>query len=169
MGLRSSEILGLARSDLNLDDGTVTIRSQLSGSGRKAVRVETKTAASAATIPLPPFVTDRMRGHLVRQDAERPVVPFGDSLVFVTERGLAISGSWFAKHFQALLLRAGLPTMRLHDMRHGAASLLIDAGAHPRVAQSCSAMRRAAGSRWSDTLTSRQVGNGRQPTCCNWP
>ena len=63
------------------------------------------------------------------------MVPFGDSLVFVTDDGLAINGSWFAKHFQSLLLRAGLPTMRLHDMRHGAASLLVDAGAHPRVAQ----------------------------------
>jgi hypothetical protein len=71
----------------------------------------------------------------VRQDARRPIVPIDDSLVFVTEDGLAINGSGFTKHFQALLDRAGLPTMRLHDMRHGAASLLIDAGAHPRVAQ----------------------------------
>ncbi|MEX0625413.1 MAG: tyrosine-type recombinase/integrase, partial [Chloroflexota bacterium] len=127
MGLRSSEILGIARSDLDLNDGTVTIRYQIAGSGRKAARVETKTAASAATIALSPFVVDRLRGHLRRQEAERPLVPFGDSLVFVTKGGLAINGSWFTKHFQSLLLRASLPTMRLHDMRHGAASLLVDA------------------------------------------
>ncbi len=145
MGLRSSEILGIARSDINFDNGTATIRYQISGSGRRAARVETKTAASAGTIPLPPFVIDRLRAHLVRQDADRPVVPFSDSLVFVTENGLAISGSWFSKHFQSLLLRASLPTMRLHDMRHGAASLLVDAGAHPRVAQEL--LRHAPGSR----------------------
>ena len=144
-GLRSSEVLGLARSDLDLESRTLTVRYQISGSGRKAIRVETKTAASAGTIPLPSFVVERLRAHLERQDAERPVVPFGDSLVFVTDRGLAINGSWFTKHFQSLLLKAGLPTMRLHDMRHGAVSLLVDAGAHPRVAQEL--LRHAAGSR----------------------
>ncbi len=138
---------GLAPSDLNLQDGTVTIRYQISRSGRKAVRIETKTAASTATIPLPQFVTDRLRDHLERQDAERPVVPFGDSLAFVTQRGLAISGSWFAKHFQALLIGAGLPTMRLHDMRHGAVSLLWIPELTLGSPRNYSATRQAAGSR----------------------
>ncbi len=52
----------------------------------------------------------------------------------VTERGYAVNGSWLTKHFQALLERAGLPKMRLHDLRHGAASLLVGAGVHPRIA-----------------------------------
>ena len=69
----------------------------------------------------------------------------GDSLVFVTEDGLAVNGSWLTKHFQALLRRADLPQMRLHDLRHGAASLLVDAGAHPRVAQEL--LRHAPGSK----------------------
>ena len=116
------------------------------GLGREGqCSVETKTAVVGATIPLPTFVVERLRDHLARQDAERPIVPFGDSLVFVTGNGLAVNGSWFTKHFQALLRRAGLPTMRLHDMRHGAASLLVDAGAHPRVAQEL--LRHAPGSR----------------------
>ena len=145
VGLRSSEILGLARSDLDLGSGTVAIEHQISGSGRKAVLVQTKTASSAATVPLPRFVVERLRNHLSKQDAERPLDPIGDSLVFVTESGLAINGSWFTKHFQSLLARAGLPTMRLHDLRHGAASLLVDAGAHPRVATEL--LRHAPGSR----------------------
>jgi integrase len=144
-GLRLSEILGLAHSDVDLTTGTISIRHQISGSGRKALLVDTKTAASAATIPLPQFVIQRLQTHLMTQVGLRPVVPFGDALVFVTEQGFAISGSWFTKHFQALLSRAGLPTMRLHDMRHGAASLLVDAGAHPRVAQEL--LRHAPGSR----------------------
>ncbi len=72
-------------------------------------------------------------------------MPIGDSLVFVTVNGLAVNGSWFLKHFRDLLRRAGLPAMRVHDMRHGAASLLVDAGAHPRVAQEL--LRHAPGSR----------------------
>jgi hypothetical protein len=100
VGLRSSEILGLARSDLDLDNATVTIRHQVAGSGRKAVLVATKTATSAATIPLPPFVVERLRLHLERLDAARPVVPFGDSLVFVT---------WWRADDQRLVVHEALP------------------------------------------------------------
>jgi integrase len=49
--------------------------------------------------------------------------------------GRSVNGSWLTKHFQALLARAGLQRMRLHDLRHGAASLLVGAGVHPRIAQ----------------------------------
>jgi integrase len=99
----------------------------------------------AATIPLPPFIVNRLRTHLERQATQRPVVPFSDSLVFMTEARLAINGSCFTKLFQSLLPQAGLPTMRHHDMRHGAVSLLVDAGAHPRVAQEL--LRHAPGSK----------------------
>ena len=56
-----------ARSDLDLQNMTLTIRHQISGSGRTAILVETKTASSVATIPLPPFVVDRLRAHLEDQ------------------------------------------------------------------------------------------------------
>ena len=112
---------------------------------RTSIGLATKTAASAATIPLPSFVAERLGVHLDRLAGERPVVPFGDFLVFVTPKGLPINGSWFTKHFQALLSEAGLPRVRLHDMRHGAASLLVDPGAHPRVAQEL--LRHAPGSK----------------------
>ena len=145
VGLRSSEFLALSRADIDLDAMTVTIRFQMAGSGRRAVRVETKTSASATTIPLPAFVVERLRAHLARQDAERPFFPIDDWLVFVTADGYAVNGSWLTKHFQSLLGRAGLPEMRLHDLRHGAASLLVAAGAHPRVATEM--LRHAPGSR----------------------
>ena len=144
-GLRASEILGLARSDIDLERGTVTVRQQISGSGVRATLVETKTASSAATIALRWFVVERLRIHLAHLETERPIVPIGDWLVFVTERGLAVNGSWLTKHFQALLVHTGLPRVRLHDLRHGAASLLVDAGAHPRVVQEL--LRHAPGSR----------------------
>ena len=42
-------------------------------------------------------------------------------------------GAEVTRRFQALLRVGGLPPMRFHDLRHGAASLLLAQGVHPRV------------------------------------
>ena len=136
-GLRAAEILGLAWADLDEGRTVATIRYQLAGSGPKATRVQLKTAASEQPVPLPPFVTSRLIAHHAAQLRERFAagVPTEEGLVFVTPRGLPVSHSWLTQHFQDLLAAAGLPKMRLHDLRHGAATLLLGAGVHPRVAQ----------------------------------
>jgi integrase len=135
IGLREGEILGLARDDIDLEACTAAVRFELVGSGPAATRHQLKTEASEATVPLPAFVVARLRSHLDRQQEERPDEAPTNGLVFVSERGYAVNGSWLTKHFQAPLRRAGLPRMRLHDLRHGAASLLVGAGVHPRIAQ----------------------------------
>jgi len=49
-------------------------------------------------------------------------------LVFANEIGGPLSGSWVTHHFQALVKLAGLPPMRYHDLRHGAASIMAALG-----------------------------------------
>lgn len=136
-GLRASEVLGLAWEDVDEKRGTAFVRYQLVGSGKTAHRAQLKTASSESPVPLPRFATTRLAAHHDRQRLERIAagVPTEDGLVFTTPDGWAVNGSWLTKHFQKLLADAGLPDMRLHDLRHGAASLLAAAGAHPRVAQ----------------------------------
>jgi integrase len=145
-GLRLSEVLGLAWEDVDETAGSARVRYQIVGSGETARRAQLKTRASEAPVPLPPFVLTRLKVHHEAQRLERIAAgrPTEDGLVFVTQRGYAVSGSWLTKHFQDLLKAAGLPKMRIHDLRHGAASLLAAAGAHPRVAQ---ALLRHASSR----------------------
>lgn len=126
-GLRASEILGLTVGSVSADRGVVVITEQVTGSGEHAGMRPTKTAASAETVDLPEFVARRLRKHF----AEREPV----ALVFVNEAGYAVNGSWFTKHFQALLAEAGLPRMTVHELRAGAASLLAAGGAHPSMAR----------------------------------
>lgn len=135
-GLRASEILGLAWGDVDRERRVIHVRYQLVGSGERARRAQTKTASSAADIEMPAFVAARLEAHEARQRDERPITPIdGDGLVFVTERGYAVNGSWLTKHFQGLLEAAKLPPMRLHDLRHGLAALLAGMKVHPSVAQ----------------------------------
>lgn len=136
-GLRASELLGLTWADIDEKRGTAFIRYQLVGSGETAGRAQLKTAASESPVPLPAFALSRLVAHHALQRLERIAAGTDteDGLVFTTPDGWAVNGSWLTKHFQKLLAAAELPDMRLHDLRHGAASLLAAAGAHPRVAQ----------------------------------
>jgi integrase len=130
-GLRAGEILGLAWEDVDLDAGVAHVRYQLVGSGRKAARAQLKTRASEAPVPLPTFAMSRLREHRRKQLEERVAAGQSteDGLVFVTPRGWPVDATWLTKHLR------GLAGVGLHDCRHGAASLLVAAGTHPRVAQ----------------------------------
>lgn len=136
-GLRIGEALGLAWADVDLDAGTVSIRHQLAGSGRRAALVPTKTDGSATTIHVPAFASRALRDHRAAQLAERVAsgVATEDGLAFLTRRGWPVHPEEVRKQLRAALARAGLPAMRFHDLRHAAASLLVAGGAHPRVAQ----------------------------------
>lgn len=137
MGVSASEILGLAWADLDTARTLATVRYQLSGSGKKGKRVQLKTAASEKLVSLRSFVTARLLAHHSAQLLERAAaeVPTEEGLVFVPPRGLPVSNAYLTKRFQSLLTNKGLPTMRLHGLRHGAATLLVGAGIQPRVAQ----------------------------------
>lgn len=137
-GLRNAEILGLQWEDVDLEAATVQVRYQLVGSGKRASLTPVlKSDMSESPLPLPAFVSDRLREHRASQLEER--ISTGqsteDGLVFVTPRGLAVNGTWLTKHFQELLATAGLQSMRLHDLRHGTATLLAEAGVDPRLMQ----------------------------------
>ena len=56
------------------------------------------------------------------------------NLIFVAKRGGPIHESKFVhRYFKALLREAGLPNIRLYDLRHGAASLALAAGVSPKI------------------------------------
>jgi integrase len=59
-----------------------------------------------------------------------------DSFMFASPSGGPLdSGALDRRHFKPLLEKAGLPRLRLYDLRHSALSLLADAGVDPKVIQ----------------------------------
>jgi integrase len=56
--------------------------------------------------------------------------------VFRTTTGTTMScTNLLGRHFKPLLKRAGLPSIRLHDLRHTCATILLVAGKHPKYVQ----------------------------------
>ena len=56
-----------------------------------------------------------------------------DNLVFCNEDGSALHPSRFTRRFVTACERAGVPKIRLHDLRHTWATLALQAGIHPKV------------------------------------
>ncbi len=114
-GMREGELLGLYWDDVNLSRGTLTVqRQRIAGDGIKAP----KTAAGRRTLPLAAPV----RAALVRHEARGRNGP----LVFPTRTGRPLGPAWLLNRWwYPLLARAGVPRVRLHDVRHGCASFLL--------------------------------------------
>jgi integrase len=88
------------------------------------------------TIALPQVAIEALRAHRTRQLEERLLA--GEcwqesGLVFTTVEGKPLDARNVFRGFQRLLTRARLPHLRLHDLRHGCATLLIAQGVHPRT------------------------------------
>lgn len=136
-GLRLGEATGLKWDDVDLTTGEVRIRQQLQQVGKRLVLQELKTEKSRRTLSLPQVCLDALKAHRKRQLEER--LKAGDAwkdtgLVFTTHRKLRNSiGTGLAPRnvrrvLDALLTKAKLPSVRFHDLRHSAASLLIAEG-----------------------------------------
>lgn len=130
-GLRRGEVCGLRWSDLRLDDGVMTIRTQLVEVNGRVVEGPPKTKAGQRKVDLSPHVVAVLRAHRARQAAERLALGeaySGTDRVFVREDGVDLRPGYVTKLFRDRAGKAGLRPIGLHDLRHGAASLMLAAG-----------------------------------------
>ena len=137
-GLRVGEAVGLRWSDIDFDDETIAVRRTLLRLRGKFTLSETKTARSRRTVPMVRPVRDALIEHREVQNLERMMLGAewqGEAwggLVFTNLKGAPLCAIHALKCFRRSLQRAGLPPVRLHDLRHGAASLLAALGVPPR-------------------------------------
>jgi integrase len=136
IGLRQGEALALRWTDIDLERGTLTVKSTLQKIGGKFQLLETKTKRSRRTIRLPEVTRLALAKQKVRQELERQFAgaQWEDwGLVFTALKGGPIDQSNLLRHFRTLRKKANLPAkFRFHDLRHTCASLLIAQGVHPR-------------------------------------
>lgn len=70
----------------------------------------------------------------ILEEGSKPVEPKPGDLVFTANSGGPIPDSKFVgRHFKPLLRLAGLPNIRLYDLRHTAATLALFAGVSPKI------------------------------------
>lgn len=141
-GMRRSELCGLRKDGLDLDDsGGATIRMKRTSvvAGGKVVAGGGKSPTSRRQVALDRYTAAVLREHLERQADERHA--FGsqyvdEGRVFCWEDGRRIYPDTITEKFNALVDRAGLPLITLHDVRHSYATIALRSGAHPKIVSS---------------------------------
>jgi integrase len=126
LGLRWSEVAGLRVGRIDFLRRTLTVAETLTEVEGHPRFDEPKTRASRRTISVPPMVLDELSQHLARRGRPGP-----DALVFSAPDGGPLRASNFRQRvWSPALRRAGLDGLHFHHLRHSAAALMIEAGAH---------------------------------------
>jgi integrase len=136
LGLRLGEALGLRWSDVDLQQGQLHIRRILQRTKEGVVFGELKTPRANRTLSLPNVAISTLTSHRVRQLEQRLAAGsrWSESdLVFTNRNGKPLDRANVRKQFHSLLESANLPKIRIHDLRHTAATLLLLQGVNPRT------------------------------------
>lgn len=134
-GARRGELLGLRWQDVDLDAGEVGIRRALSVVDGTPRLLGTKTSRSRR-VSIPGSITDALARHRDVQDRLRAGPTWCEDrwgLVFTDGRGGSIDPMQVTLAFRRLVRAAPVPVIRLHDLRHTHATLLLDTGVPIKV------------------------------------
>jgi integrase len=136
-GMRQGELLGLRWQDVDLEKGFLHVRNNLQRlPGGGLVLQKPKTKASERAIKLGPVTVATLKTHKVKlaSESHRTSLWQETGFVFPSTIGTAMDPSNLLKCFRQLLKTAELPKIRFHDLRHTAASLMLNNGVDVLVA-----------------------------------
>jgi integrase len=136
-GLRRGEAVGLRWVNVDLGSATLIVCEQIVQLGWTTEHTTPK-ANSERIVALDRWTVEVLRLHRAKQAAELRVLgttPEDVGFVFTRADGHVHHPSYATSHFAELIKAADLPPIRLHDLRHGAATLALASGADLKVVQ----------------------------------
>ena len=119
-GMRVGELLALTREDIDLAQRTITINKSYQRLGRKDVITPPKTKKSNRVITIPEFLAADI------QDCLNALYKLGKK-----ERILPVTKYYLEHEMQRGVKKSGVKKIRIHDIRHSHASLLVEMGVLP--------------------------------------
>jgi integrase len=138
-GLRRGELLGLRWGDIDLEKATLSVVQTLQQlrNGEYIFR-EPKSKRSRRQIALSPSLAIMLWDYRLKQKHARkllgkPLVP--TYLVFSHPDGRPFRPNTVSRAFEEIAQSVGLKGVRLHDLRHAHATILLQQGVHPKIVQ----------------------------------
>lgn len=137
-GPRRGETAGLHWTETHLDESAIEITTQLTEVEYAIEEGDPKSEAGARTIPIDAEGVRLLTIHQARQNERKRALGSAwveSGKVFTLQDGSQLRPSWIGKRFEMFYTAAGLPPIRLHDLRHTAATLMLAAGIDMKVVQ----------------------------------
>jgi integrase len=135
-GMRRAELAGLRWVDVDLDEGRASPRRPRVVVNYAVEVSEPKTAKGRRSVALDALTVAALREHKERQAEDQAEVGPGwqdSGLVFTRPDGAPIHPDLISDWFERLAREAGLPKIRLHDVRHSYASAALAAGIPAKI------------------------------------
>jgi integrase len=155
-GLRRGELLGLCWKDVDPERGYVQVRQQLIRTKEEGLIFTSPKDGKSRSVRLTTSAVKALESHRERQLGEKLRLAGlwnENGLVFTTAIGTPMDGDNLVKRsFKPLMVRARLPQIRFHDLRHTFATLLLARGRTRRWYRRCWGMRIFL-KRWTRTHT----------------
>lgn len=136
MGLRKGEILGLKYTDINFKTRELNIQRTFTGTGNKISFNTPKTKNSIRKVIIPQIVLDEL---ILKRDffcLEKTIMgkDFNKgNYIFINNDGRIIKPQSWDSYFKRTLERCHLKDMRIHDLRHTNASILLSLGINMKL------------------------------------
>lgn len=137
-GMRRGEALGLKWPDLDLAGARVSIQRSRVLAGGQVLEHPPKTRAGRRAVPIDAVTVAELKAWKAEQTAERlewGPAWHGAGWVFTREDGEPLHPGVVTKRFGDAIDGAGVPHIRLHDLRHTSATLALAGGVHAKVVQ----------------------------------
>lgn len=119
-GMREGELLALTLNDIDLSSHTITINKTYTKIKGVDVITEPKTASSTRSVEIPAFLADELQDYIAHL-----YEPAAGSRIFL------ISAQSIRNALKRYARKAGIKQIKVHDIRHSHASMLINLGANP--------------------------------------
>jgi integrase len=123
--MRRSELLGLRWEDIDLNAGHLAISRALVSVAYQLHDSPGKTRSSRRPVDLDPVTVEVLRAWRTHRTAESGRSLRDDDHVFATPAGEPIHPDSFSQTFNRIVAHAAIPRLRLHDLRHTHASLML--------------------------------------------
>jgi len=135
-GLRQAELLGLRWRDIDIGSHSISVARTLYKRRGVTQFIEPKTERSRRRVAMTP----KLAAFLAEYKLERQRIYYQvgkamtlDDLVFANEIGTPLNPPTLTRAFTRIARKAGLESVRFHDLRHTFASLMLAKGAKPKV------------------------------------
>lgn len=130
-GMRMGELFALAWADIDMERGVLMVRHSLEEVKGRLTLKEPKSESGRRAIRLDPMDVKALKEHRQRLGE----LAFNPHVFIDTEGGLLRQSNFSRTVWYPVRKAVGIEHVRFHDLRHSAASFMLRAGIHPKIAQ----------------------------------